>query len=114
MNKFQTVFVILLAGFLFSSTVAAERPSWYPPDHEFRLIGVVDGLTSNTIYIDDNKILLSPTVKVATEKSSNARLQQVKIGQLVGVKISKISKDRYLVDAIWVIPENERINYRPN
>jgi hypothetical protein len=110
MNKNQSLFAILLVASLFSSSLLAELPSWYPQDYD--LVGIVDEVNAKTIYIDDNKIAISPTIKYATENNSNASIRQLKKGLLVGVNILTIN-NRNLVDRIWLIPESQRKKYRP-
>jgi len=109
MNKIRSLFGILLTASLFSSSLLAELPSWYPQDYD--MVGIVDEVNAKTIFIDDNKIWISPTLKYATEKSSNASIRQLKKGFLVGINILTIN-NRNLVDRIWLIPESQRAKYR--
>jgi len=104
MSKTQSVFGVLIAISLFSNSLLAELPGWYPKNYE--LVGIVGPVSNRIIYVGDNRILLSPTVRFATPKNSNASISLLKKGQTVGVK-SILINNRRLVDRIWLIPEGE-------
>lgn len=110
MNKTQSLFGLLLATFLFSSSALAELPNWYPQNYDW--VGVIDEVNKNTIFIDDSKFQISPTLKYLTEKTNNAAIRDLKKGLLVGINVLTIN-NRNLVDRIWLIPESQRKKYRP-
>jgi len=110
MNKTKFLYSLLLATWLFSSSVLAVQPGWYPQRYDW--VGVVDEVNRNTIYIDDREFKISPTLKYATEHDRNASIRQLKKGLLVGINVLTINK-RNLVDRIWLIPRSERKKFRP-
>ena len=109
MNKTNLLTGTLLAALMFSSSVLAELPSWYP--RQFDAVGFVDMLSGSSIFIDDRSYILSPTVKFATPDSKEADLNQLKIRDLIGFNIITINSRR-LVDRIWLIPKDDP-SYRP-
>ena len=109
MNKTNILTGTLLAALMFSSSVLAELPSWYPS--QFNATGVVFVLSGRSINIDDRPYILSPTVKFATPDSKEADLSQLKLRDFVGFNIITIN-NRRLVDRIWLIPKDDP-SYRP-
>ena len=112
MKKFKLVTGILLAACLFSSALLAQTSGWSWSRGTFSNVGVVGQIKYNSIIIDDGKYRLSPTVKFTTVDNSKANIGSLKVSQMVGYNIISVSK-RLMVDHIWLIPENERLLYRP-
>jgi hypothetical protein len=110
MKKYLYLSGILIATCLFASTALAELPGWYPKS--YFTVGFIDQLSRTSISIDDYPLLLSPTVKFATESNSNANIANLKVRQMVGVHTIVINKRR-LVDRIWLIPEDEYSQFGP-
>ncbi len=110
MKKYLYLPGILIATCLFASTASAELPGWYPKS--YFTVGFIDALSRTSISIDDYPLLLSPTVKFATESNSNANIANLKVRQMVGVHTIVINKRR-LVDRIWLIPEDEYSQFGP-
>ena len=110
MNKIQSLLGLLLATCLFSSPLLAELPSWYPDKYDW--VGVIDKVNKNTIYIDDGRFHISPTLKYATETNKDASISRLQKGLLVGFNILTIN-NRHIVDRIWLIPKSQRAKYRP-
>ncbi len=104
MKKYLCLPGILIATCLFASTASAELPGWYPKS--YFTVGFIDQLSRTSISIDDYPLLLSPTVKFATESNSNANIADLRVRQMVGVHTLLINKRR-MVDRIWLIPESE-------
>ena len=110
MKKYLYLPGILVATCLFASTAFAELPGWYPKS--YFTVGFIDALSRTSISIDDYPLLLSPTVKFATESNSNANIADLKVRQMVGVHTILINKRR-LVDRIWLTPEDEYSQFGP-
>lgn len=94
----------MAAACLFSSSVFAELPNWYPEN--FDTYGVIDSMNARTISIDGNQLILSPTAKVSIVSNKTSNIKKIKSGQTVGAQIITIN-NRKLVDHIWLIPEGD-------
>ena len=112
MNKSKLVTGIFFAACLFSSALLAQSSGWSWSRGTFSNVGVVGQIRHNSIILDDAKYRLSPTVKFTTVKNIKANIDLLKVSHMVGFNIISVNK-RLMVDHIWLIPENERLLYRP-
>jgi len=109
MNKTHSLTATLIAALLFSSSVLAELPGWYPKN--FDLVGFVDQLSTNSIFIDDRRFVISPTAQFSTPDNKTANLNQLSVKDMIGVQIITIN-NRRLVDRIWLIPRDDYAKFR--
>jgi hypothetical protein len=114
MNKIKFL-LLFFAIWLSSSPVLAQTLLAKPTTwsiQTFRHVGIVDQVSRRSIFIDDNKYLLSPTAKFTTVDNSDAGISLLEKRQMVGFS-TIIINNRQLVDHLWLIPEDERGFYRP-
>lgn len=109
MNKIKLSISIFLAAWLLSTSLLAQSTSW--SRGTFGNVGYIGSLKSDSIIIDDSRYRLSATAKFSRIDNSDAGLDQVKKGQLVGYSFLVIN-NRFIVDHMWLIPENEKSLYR--
>lgn len=108
MKQFKFILGILLSTCLFSSSLMAQ--SW--SGGTFKNIGVVGQINSRTMVIDDGVFRISPTLKFSTVGQTNAKLDLLKVNQMIGFNFIIIDK-KIMVDHIWLIPDSERSFYGP-
>ncbi|MDH5355054.1 MAG: hypothetical protein OEY09_11475 [Gammaproteobacteria bacterium] len=109
MNKLKLTISIFLTAWLFSSSLLAQSPSW--GTNNFVNVGYIGNITYDSIMINDNRYHLSAATKFSTVENSDAGINHAKKGQMVGYKLMVINK-RFIVDHLWLIPENEHSLYR--
>lgn len=109
MRKFNLKISTFLAVWLFSSSLLAQAPSWGLGT--FGNIGYIGKITSESIILDDTSFRLSATARFSTVGNTNAGLSKAKKGQLVGYNFLVVN-NRFIVDRMWLIPENEYSLYR--
>lgn len=106
MKSKMILMLIAALGFgLGSSTLRAELPAWYPS--EITNLFSYDGVDeTGRLVLGDIYLKLSPTLRVSTPELENAKLTDLKRGDMVQINVLPLGK-RKLVDHIWVIPIEE-------
>ncbi|MDH5356772.1 MAG: hypothetical protein OEY09_20195 [Gammaproteobacteria bacterium] len=109
MNKTLLILILLSSAWGFSASLQAETKTW--KHGTFLTIGHIGAIKRETIILDDITYRLSPTAKFSTAENNNASLSLLKANQKVGYKLIMFN-NRFLVDHLWLIPENEWSLYR--
>lgn len=73
----------------------------------YHAVGEISELTRDHIYLGDDHMRLSPTVKVVFPGNKLRNLDDLKIGYVVGVNRIKYRGKRY-VDTIYYLPGGDR------
>ncbi len=90
MNKWLMCIILLV-----SFNVQAAQPNFN--------VGEIISVSAKIITFDDQRFLLSPTVKVWTVNETKTSLSKLKTGDYVALKMIKIG-NKTLVDDIYISP----------
>ncbi len=99
----------LLAAMMVGAAAPGMAASPQPYPEEFTRSGSLDNMGKDYVVINDQRYLLSKNLRVHTPQRSFAPLEDLKIGQFVGVMVSGEGGGKLgTVDELWVLP-----NLRP-
>lgn len=101
---------VLLAAVMLGSVASswAASPTYTYPE-EFTRSGTMDGMGKDYVVINDQRYLLSKSLRVHTPQRPFSVLADVKVGDFVGVNVTGEGGGKLgVVEELWVLP-----NLRP-
>jgi hypothetical protein len=94
--------MILVLSILWLTSLSMQVTMAQPPVRLFPVMGEIASITNQSITVMDNKIRISPTVKVKSADGKATSFDKLKPGMKVGLQLTRFNNLRY-VDTIHIL-----------